>query len=225
MDSKTILAASSAISSMAEQNISEIEKVHSRIKMGRFIGQNIFLFASLFLITGCVYFVEVFLRSVIDSKNVIMIIILSPLLVNAIAIFLLDKKRDQKLVNPLISYITSITLVLLASFIFYELSDSIFISNEKFLSMFILLIEVLFLVVFLYFLFQASKSLAEVIVQTFFKHKYTIIIQLLDGDKLNGELLTITAKSDYVVITDGDMRELLVKNHSISYLEIKRVLE
>ncbi len=42
------------ISRIAEQNISNIEKVHSRIRLSRFVSLNLFLIVGIFIISGSI---------------------------------------------------------------------------------------------------------------------------------------------------------------------------
>ncbi|MFL1672562.1 hypothetical protein [Paenibacillus dendritiformis] len=214
MDSKSIVSIASVASNLIEQNISQIEKIHTRIKISRFIGGNIFFFLAVCFIIGFCYVVNSFFNSYYFVCFLVLFLF-----------FLLTLKLSKRAGKPLSLSISAYVLfVVLDTGIIYllhgylvELFDG---SSDKIDATTALapLTILCFLSTFL--LYFLSKTLAEVIIQRLFNDTYSVEVHLTNGLMLRGRLINITRKNDYIIKTEMD-EEMLVRYNSIVFVKLK----
>ncbi|ULO09644.1 hypothetical protein H1230_13235 [Paenibacillus sp. 19GGS1-52] len=194
---------------IAEQNISEIEKIHSKIRNSRFIGTNIFFFASILIIIAYIYFSTMQLKSPLFIA--LPLIIVTPIFI-PISMY--------KLLNDFLIGILAIIYgicfeILVGGVIFITLKSHKLNLDSNIIP---LVLQSLFFLFLLYALFQSSRRISELWILSFFNKNYVLTASLMNGHEAVGRLVTITKKGDYIVkISDN---EVLIKNNSISMLRI-----
>lgn len=204
-----ITISSKLASTLTEQNISMIEKIHSKIRLSRYIGQNLFLLFGAIIIVGYIYFVQTYFA------NYYILAIFLPLLI-CIPLMIFRNRKDNELLKQIFIYWLTISIVVMVGYLLYVSLDSFYSNGINYFSLIsITLILAMFLLLFTYSLYYSSKNLSETVVRTFLKYPYIITLKLVNGDTLIGELKTITSKNDYILKLEIEDNEILVKNNSI----------
>ncbi|MCY9738147.1 hypothetical protein M5X17_31130 [Paenibacillus alvei] len=219
--SNFVLVAESAL----EQNISVIEKIHSKIKLSRFIGTNLFLVISISTIVGYIYVADTYIREYFFLASIIpalLCLVLLPLINNRI------KLTYSELKNKLLNYVLITLIETTFAYSSFYLGKNLWTADKLMPAIkenFVIVFMLSAFLLFLYSLYFTCKEIAEAIVKMMFDDVcYEICIQLNSGIEIVGRLITITKKHDYVVQVLGESKETLIRNSSISTIKINDIL-
>lgn len=212
LDSKSIVSIASVASNLVEQNVSQIEKIHTRLKISRFIGVNLFFFLAVFFIIGVCYVVNSFFNS---YYLLVLFLFLFFLLVSKLS------KRAGKSLNWSISaYVLFVVLDTLIVYFLYGMVEKLFDGSFDIDTTTALAPLAILCLLSSHLLYFLSKNLAEVLSQRFFSDNYSVELNLTNGLILRGRLINITRKNDYIIKTEMD-EEVLVRYNSIVFVKLK----
>lgn len=217
MDSKSIAHIASVAGSIVEQNISLIEKIHSRIKFSRFIGTNLFFIFGFLFICGYVYGIQEYL------KEYYIMFLLLPMVLALVFSVITKKYFSNTLIDNIILYLFLLSLEIIFGYLLY---DSILelLAVKSSMDAVKRLLSILFVtlpfLIFQYSLYHISKNTAETAVQYFLKKDYEIILHLANSTEIKGTLITITKNNDYVIKIAGEQGETLVRYSSINVIKL-----
>ncbi|RXZ78082.1 hypothetical protein EBB07_28940 [Paenibacillaceae bacterium] len=212
MDIKKIAGMASIAGVIVEQNISEIEKYQTRIKVSRFMGTNLFFSFSLAFIFSYVYWVYFY-----TIGHYILHLMFPSILFFISIIF------TQKSASKLISNLTMLfALISLQIFLSYFLLDAILIliktvSGEP-IAMSIFTLSMIS--IFMYSIFYTCKNLSEIVLQKYMRKNFKVRFALTTGQTIYGSLITITKKGDYIMKIDSKNTEILIKDTVVSSIEL-----
>ena len=216
MEQKHLSQLTSIVGSVLEQNISEIEKIHSRIKLSRFIGVNLFFLTGLSIISAYIY-AYTFL------KEFSIIITILFFLIFFILINLFKKKLyDSPFLTNLMTYTMFVALPPMFGAIMFDVTIETIqngLSLETLKISFPFLVGIILFFYCIYAMYHFSRVLASLVVQKIIKSDYQVLIFLTNGQALIGSLVTINKKNDYI-IRGKDGEEILIKNSAISYIKL-----
>jgi cation transport ATPase len=214
LETKALTGATKFLTLLAEQNISEIEKIHSRVKLNRFLGTNLIFSVSIVLIFSYLY---VWINYANATPSLALFI--PPLLFSILLIVITKIKKINIFIKRIVMLLFMITSLVCLIGMFYISFNS---TKNSGLSNILTLVNFGSLFAFFVFLlFQISKQLSEMWIQTFFNKNYTITVNFINGEKYSGKLVTITRKGDYIIKGNSTQKDVLVKSNALRMVEIE----
>ncbi|MGN7354420.1 hypothetical protein ACTHPJ_24055 [Paenibacillus amylolyticus] len=202
-----------ALLSITEQNVSGIEKVQNRYKLGRFLGTNIFLLSALLIIFGTTLIHYKYLHEYFKFSLAV------PLISGVIFTFVLERTNSMKSKTAAL-FVINLSLGVAFSLALTEAVTKNL--NRIFEPQMLLSIIGIFLLLLwmLFLLLKTSKNLGIVAIDQFHRTRYVVCILLVNNTSIEGEILTITNKGDFILRIVSKKSEIFIKSSSIATIKI-----